>query len=138
MTATATQGRFRSITGGAPFLPLLVLFGLNLVDEFDRIAFSALTPEIRDAFGMSDAQIVAIGAVSALFMLVGALPFGYLGDRFPRTRIAGIAAIVWGTMAVLTGAAWAVPVLLFARMFSGVARTSNEVVHPSLLVDYYA
>lgn len=124
--------------GGASSTPLLVLFGLNLVDEFDRIAFAALTPEIRDAFGLSDGQIVAIGAVAAVFMLVGALPFGYLGDHFPRIRIAGAAGLAWGSMAVLTGLAWAVPVLFLARLGSGVARTSNEVVHPSLLADYYA
>lgn len=123
--------------GGASPTPLLVLFGLNLVDEFDRIAFAALTPEIRDAFDLSDGQIVAVGAVAAVFMLVGALPFGYLGDRVGRVRIAGGAALAWGSMAVLTGAAWALPVLFAARLGSGVARTSNEVVHPSLLADYY-
>lgn len=123
---------------GAPALPLAVLFGLNLVDELDRIAFAALTPEIRDAFGLRDADIVAIGAVSAILMLGGALPLGVLGDRVARTRIAGVAALVWGTCAVLTGMAWAVPVLFVARIGSGVARTSNEVVHPSLLADLYA
>lgn len=124
--------------GGAAVLPLGVLFGLNLVDEFDRIAFAALTPEIRDAFGLADAQIVAIGAISAVFILLGALPLGYLGDRVPRTRIAGVAGLVWGSMALLTGLAWMVPVLFVARLGSGVARTSNEVVHPSLLADYYS
>jgi len=124
--------------GGASGTPLMVLFGLNLVDELDRIAFAALTPEIRDAFNLSDGSIVAIGAIAAVFFLFGALPLGYLGDRVPRTRIATTAALVWGSMAVLTGLAWIVPVLFVARLFSGVARTSNEVVHPSLLADYYA
>jgi MFS family permease len=72
-----------------------------------------------------------------VFILVGALPLGYLGDRYPRLRIAGVAGLVWGTMAVLTGLAWAVPLLFIARLGSGVARTSNEVVHPSLLADFY-
>ena len=123
--------------GGADAMPLVVLFGLNLVDEFDRLAYSTLLPEIRDAFSLSDAEAVAIGTVAAVMMLLGALPIGYLGDRFARTRIAGVAAVVWGTMAVLTGLAWVVPVLVFARIGSGIARTSNEVVHPSLLADYY-
>jgi branched-chain amino acid transport system ATP-binding protein len=135
-TAPARR-RWAPDLGGASAAPLAILFGLNLVDELDRIAFAALTPEIRDAFGLADAQIVAIGAVSAIFILGGALPLGYLGDRMSRTRIAGVAALVWGTCAVLTGLAWAVPALFLARLGSGVARTSNEVVHPSLLADYY-
>ena len=130
--------KLSAVLGGASATPLMVLFGLNLVDELDRIAFAALTPEIRDAFNLSDGSVVAIGAVSAVFILFGALPLGYLGDRVPRTRIATTAALIWGSMAVLTGLAWIVPVLFVARLFSGVARTSNEVVHPSLLADYYA
>ncbi|WP_205471020.1 MFS transporter [Nocardioides sp. SYSU D00038] len=117
--------------------PLAVLFGLNLVDELDRLAFAALTPELRDAFGLSDAQVVAVGAVAGLFIMLGALPLGWLGDRVARVRLVVVAALVWSAMSVLTGAAWAVWVLVLARALSGIARTSNEVVHPSLLVDYY-
>ena len=123
--------------GADPATPLYILFGLNLVDELDRIAFANLSPEIADTLGVSETAIVAVGSLSAVFILVGALPLGYLGDRFPRTRIAGIAALVWGSMAVVTGLAWVLPLLFVARLGSGVARTSNEVIHPSLLADYY-
>ena len=118
--------------------PLTVLFGLNLVDELDRLAFAALTPEIRDAFGLSDASVVGVGAVAGLFIMLGALPLGWLGDHGSRVRLVVVAALVWSAMSVLTGLAWAVWVLVAARAFSGIARTSNEVVHPSLLVDWYA
>jgi branched-chain amino acid transport system ATP-binding protein len=124
--------------GGAATAPLLILFGLNLVDEVDRVGFAVLSPEIRDAFHLGDGGIVAIGALSGLLILVGALPLGYLGDRYPRTRIAGIAGLVWGTCAALTGLSVVVPMLFLARLGSGAARTSNEVVHPSLLADYYS
>lgn len=136
--AEARRPRWWPDLGGAPATPLLVLFGLNLVDEFDRIAFANLSPEIAADLGISEAAVVAVGALSAVFILVAALPLGYLGDRFPRTRIAGVAALVWGTLAVVTGLAWVLPVLFLARLGSGIARTSNEVVHPSLLADYYS
>jgi len=117
--------------------PVAVLFGLNLVDELDRLAFAAFTPEIRDAFGLGDAQVVAVGAVAGLCIMLGALPLGWLGDHSPRVRIVVVAALVWSLMSVLTGLAWAVWVLVLARALSGIARTSNEVVHPSLIADYY-
>ena len=129
--------RWAAALGGASATPLLVLFGMNLLDEFDRIAFAALTPEIRDAFNLTDGAIVAIGSVSSLFILVGALPLGYLGDRMKRVRLVTICAVIWSVMCVLVGLAWMVPILFVARLFGGVARTSNEVIHPSLLVDYY-
>ncbi len=117
--------------------PVLVLFGLNLVDELDRLAFAAFTPEIRDAFGLTDAQVVGVGAVAGLCIMLGALPLGWLGDRTSRVRIVVVAALVWSLMSVLTGLAWALWVVLVARAASGIARTSNEVVHPSLIADYY-
>ncbi len=117
--------------------PVAVLFGLNLVDELDRLAFAAFTPEIRDAFGLSDAQVVGVGAVAGLCIMLGALPLGWLGDRTSRVRIVVLAALVWSLMSVLTGLAWALWVVLLARAASGIARTSNEVVHPSLIADYY-
>ena len=117
--------------------PIAVLFGLNLVDELDRLAFAALTPELRDAFGLSDSQVVGIGALAGLFIMLGALPVGWLGDRHPRMRIVILMALLWSAMSVLTALAWAVWVLVVARALSGIARTSSEVVHPSLIVDYY-
>lgn len=117
--------------------PIAVLFGLNLVDELDRLAFAALTPELRDAFGLSDSQVVGIGALAGLFIMLGALPVGWLGDRHPRMRIVIVMALLWSAMSVLTALAWAVWVLVVARALSGIARTSSEVVHPSLIVDLY-
>ena len=42
-----------TLTGAGPVFPLLVLFGLNAVDELDRTAFSVLLPEIREEFGLN-------------------------------------------------------------------------------------
>ena len=140
MTALPTParaGRIAAITGGASALPLAVLFGLNFVDEFDRVAFAALTPEIRDAFDLSDTGIQAVGLVSLVISLVGALPIGVLSDRMNRVRLSVAAALLWGVCAALTGVVPAVWMLVAVRLGSGIGRIINEVVHPSLLGDYY-
>lgn len=131
------RGWLARVTGGAPALPLAVLFGLNFVDEFDRIAFAALTPEIRDAFDLSDTGIGAVGVVATVFVLLAALPLGFIADRFNRVRVSALAALLWGTMSVLTGVVPTVALLFVVRVFSGIGRVINEVVHPSLLSDYY-
>ena len=74
----------RKATAGYSLMPLGLLFTLNFVDEFDRIAFAALTPEIRDAFDLSDTGITAVAAVTSVFALLAALPLGILADRFDR------------------------------------------------------
>ena len=48
------------MTEGAPLFPLIVLFGLNAVDELDRTAFNVLTPEIRDHFNLKLTPVLAI------------------------------------------------------------------------------
>ena len=127
----------RGATSGYSLLPLSLLFTLNFVDEFDRVAFAALTPEIRDAFDLSDTGITAVAAVTTVFALLVALPLGIVADRFNRVRISIAAGFLWGIAAVATGLVWAVPLLYLVRFLSGVGRITNEVVHPSLLSDYY-
>ncbi|MEY2476519.1 MAG: branched-chain amino acid transport system ATP-binding protein livF [Actinomycetota bacterium] len=129
--------RLTRYTGGVSAVPLLVLVGLNFVDEFDRVAFAALTPEIRDAFNLSDTGIQAVALVSGVFTLLAALPLGILADRFNRVRIAVIAAVLWAVCAVFTGLVPVLWLLVAVRLGSGMGRIINEVVHPSLLQDYY-
>ncbi|MBW3665073.1 MAG: MFS transporter [Actinobacteria bacterium] len=133
----SARNRLQRLTGGAAAGPLLVLFGLNLVDEFDRFAFAALSPEIRDAFDLTDTGIGAISVVAGAFILVAALPIGVVADRANRVRIATGAAILWGSMSVLTGLVPTVALLFLVRLLGGIGRIVNEVVHPSLLNDYY-
>ncbi|MEX2537234.1 MAG: MFS transporter [Actinomycetota bacterium] len=130
-------GRLAAITGGESIFPLAVLFGLNFVDEFDRLAFATLTPELRDAFNLSDAGITAVGTLSGVLTLLAALPVGWLGDRISRVRMAIISAAIWGTMSIATGLVPAVWALFIVRFIAGVGRLSNESIHPSLLADYY-
>ncbi|HRE02247.1 MAG TPA: hypothetical protein PLV68_13170, partial [Ilumatobacteraceae bacterium] len=40
------------VCGGESAYPLVILFGLNAVDELDRAAFGILLPEIREAFDL--------------------------------------------------------------------------------------
>ena len=130
-------GRLQSATAGAAVGPLVVLFALNLVDELDRVAFSVLSPEIRDDLGLSDSGIVAVASVAGVTALLAALPIGVLADRVRRVRLAGVGAAAWGGFTVLTALSPVVWMLVLARMGASVGRIVNEPVHASLLSDYY-
>jgi ABC-type branched-subunit amino acid transport system ATPase component/predicted MFS family arabinose efflux permease len=132
-----TRRRIEQLTAGFPILPLGILFGLNLVDEFDRVAFAALISEIRDAFDLSDEGILQVAGFAGLATLLLSLPMGVLGDRVNRIRLAIGAAALWGTCAVFTGLVPTVWLLFIVRLGAGLGRIINEVVHPSLLSDLY-
>jgi MFS family permease len=99
----ALQKRLQEITGGATTAPLLILFVLNLVDEFDQVAFGVLAPPIRDTFGISDATFTRITTVPGALLIMLIVPVGVLADRYTRTRLVAAAAAIWGTMTILTG-----------------------------------
>jgi branched-chain amino acid transport system ATP-binding protein len=116
--------------------PVLILFALSFVDEFDIAALGILGPNIRDAFHLSNAQLGTIRAVPALVGLL--IPFvGYMGDRFNRVRLTWVGAMVWGVFGFATGLAPVIWLLVLIRLGSGTAKLVSESVHPSLLTDYY-
>ncbi|MEM9037109.1 MAG: MFS transporter [Actinomycetota bacterium] len=129
--------RLRTWLGGEPLLPVGVLAGLNLVDEFDRIAFATLTPEIRDAFGTDDEVINSIATLAAVTVLVSAGPTGRLADRMSRVVLTWFAAVLWGIASLMTGLVPTLGLLLVVRILSGIGRNANEIIHPSILTDLY-
>jgi ABC-type branched-subunit amino acid transport system ATPase component/predicted MFS family arabinose efflux permease len=124
-------------TGGAAMFPLVVLFGLNAVDELGRYAFGVLLPNIRDDFGVSTQGILTVVAFGLVGGLILALPIGFLADRFNRIYIIIIAGIVLGSFTVLTAFAVTIVMLAIARAGAELGRGINDPVHNSLIPDYY-
>jgi branched-chain amino acid transport system ATP-binding protein len=126
-----------SITGGAPFYPLAILFALNAVDELDRAAFNVLTPNIRDHFRLDIQGIFTVIALVGVAVLILQIPIAHFADRANRTRIATVGASVWAGFSVLTGLAPTILILGIARAGSGIGQAVNFPTHNSLLADYY-
>ena len=122
---------------GTPVFPLVVLFGLNAVDELDRSAFSVLLPDIRDHFGLSDAGALAIVSVTTIAVLLIEVPLSFYCDRANRVRIATTGAAIWALFSIGTGAAISVGMLVAMRIGAGGGRAVVTPTHSSLLSDYY-
>jgi len=129
--------RLLAITAGAPIYPLVVLFGLNAVDELDRTAFAVLAPDIRDAFGLSNQGILGVVTAFSFVIILLGLPIAYQADKRNRVHMATGGAVAWSFFSVLTGLAPVIAVLLIARIGSGLGRAVVEPTHNSLLADYY-
>ena len=80
---------FDEITGGYALYPLIILFGLNAVDELDRTVFGVLGPEIRDPFGLTNQGYLTLIALTLLGGLLLEVPLAYYADRLPRVRDRG-------------------------------------------------
>jgi MFS family permease len=134
------EWRPSAVTLGAPTFPLIVLFGLNAVDELDRVAFSVLLPDIRDHFGLNNAGALRLVALTTIAVLIIEIPLSFYCDRGNRVRIATIGATVWALFSFGTGAAVVVGslgLLVVMRIGAGLGRAVVTPTHSSLLSDYY-
>ena len=120
--------------GMATFLVLLIL---NSLDELELAALSVLAPDIRDTFGISDGAIVFISTASASFFVLGAMPMGYLADRFKRAPIIGVASLFFSSFVFLSGLAVSAFMLFWTRFGVGIAKSNTITVHGSLIADSY-
>lgn len=128
----------QELVGDGPIFPLLILFGLNAVDELDRTGFGILLPNVRDAFGMSNTGILTLVGVTSLGALLMQMPIAIAADRGNRIAIALAGAAAWGVFSVMTGAATAIWMLLVARVGTGIGRATVDPTHNALLSDFYA
>jgi branched-chain amino acid transport system ATP-binding protein len=126
----------KAVTGGAPAMTLLLLFGLNAADELDRVAFGVLLPEIRDWYGVSLTTALTLQTVATLLTIVVAAPVGFIADRTNRVRLIAAGAFIWGVMGFFTGIAPTLLILALARLGSGMAKTMGPA-QASLLADSY-
>jgi len=128
----------RSVPGDGPLYPLLILFGLNAVDELDRTAFGILAPEIRDHFGLGFQGLLTVVAAVYAAALALQVPIAGLADRLPRVRIALVGAVAWSLFSFGTGLATSVVFLAFMRSGSAIGKAVNDPTHNSLLADWFA
>ena len=117
--------------------PIVVLFGLNAVDEFDRAAFGILLPEIREHFDLDFSTMLGLVGLASVAALALQVPIAQIADRSKRTRLAVAGALVWALFSGLTGFATGLIVLTIARSGSALGKAVIDPTHNSLISDYY-
>lgn len=122
-------------TGGAFTFAVLLL--LNSLDELEAAALAVLAPDIRDSFGVGDGAVVFITAAAGAFVVLGSLPMGWLADHHRRSRIVGIASVLFSAMVFCSGLAINAFTLFWARFGVGIAKSNTLPVHGSLIADTY-
>jgi len=118
-------------------MTFLTLTALTTMDELESATLGILAPDIRDSFGLSDSAIVVISAAAGAFLVLGALPMGWLADRFRRGRVVGGANIAFAAMVFASGLAANALLFFLARFGVGIAKAGSIPVNGSLLADTY-
>jgi ABC-type branched-subunit amino acid transport system ATPase component/sugar phosphate permease len=125
------------LCGGEAAYPLIILFGLNAVDELDRTAFGILLPEIRESFDINISTALSIVALSSVAALALQVPIAQFADRSKRIPLVVVGALTWGMFSGMTGLATGLILLTIARSGSSLGKAVIDPTHNSLIADYY-
>ena len=138
-TAAAHGNRRAGVTGlktSATFA-LFVLFGINLLNFFDRQIPGALGEPIRKDFHLSDTALGLLGTVFTLIYAVVGLPLGRLSDRWYRTRLVAIGTAFWSLLTAASGAAQTYAQMFVSRLGVGIGEAVCAPAGQSLIGDLY-
>lgn len=118
------------------WIALAVCYGFILLHQADKLLIGPLTTPIINDFGITQAQM---GAVSSVAIVVAAVLYplwGYLYDRFARTKLLALASFIWGSTTWLNALARSYGVFLLTRASTGIDDSSYPGIY-SLLSDYF-
>ncbi len=115
---------------------VFVLFVFMLLHQADKLLIGPLTTPIMETFGINKAQM---GAVFTGALVVGAILYplwGYLYDRYARSKLLAVASFLWGSTTWLSAIVPTYPAFLATRASTGIDDSSYPGLY-SLISDYF-
>lgn len=118
------------------WIVVVVFFFFMLLHQSDKLLIGPLTTQIMNTYGIDEVQM---GAVFTGALLVGAILYpiwGYLYDRFTRSRLLALASFIWGSTTWISAVAPTYPLFLASRSSTGIDDSSYPGIY-SLISDYF-
>lgn len=124
-TTTLSAGELLARIESVPFSrwhiwPRVTIGSATFFDAFTALALASAMPVLVREWGMTPGQVGALLGASYLGQFIGALLFGWLGEKYGRIRPAAFATLIMaiGSLAcALTGNFWQMYV---CRVFQGI------------------
>jgi predicted MFS family arabinose efflux permease len=133
-TATIDSGTVSRPYAWAVFA---LIFGLLLSDYMSRQVLSAVFPQLKHAWGLSDTQLGTLGGVVALMVGLLTLPLSLLADRWGRVRSLTLMAVLWSLATLACGLSRDYGQMLAARLFVGVGEAAYGSVGVALAISIF-
>jgi len=113
-----------------------IFFTFMLLHQCDRLLIGPLTTQIMNTFNINEAQM---GAVVTGALIVAAVLYpvwGYLYDRYARSKLVAAASFIWGSTTWLSAIAPTYGAFLATRATTGIDDSCYPGVY-SLVADYF-
>ena len=115
---------------------VVIFFFFMLLHQSDKLLIGPLTPDIMKEFQITKTQM---GTVLTLSLVVGTVLYpiwGYLYDRFSRSKLLSLASFIWGSTTWLSALAKTFPLFRITRASTGIDDSSYPGIY-SLVADYF-
>lgn len=107
-----------------------------LLHNADKFLIGPLTTPIMEEFGINEAQMGAVVTGALLVATVFYLVWGYLYDRFARSKLLALASLIWGCTTWLSALAPNYAAFVASRAATGIDDASYSGLY-SLVSDYF-
>ena len=105
----------------------LVMAGM-LFDTLQQDATGAIGPALKEAFGITNAELVTVNTVTVIGGLIGRLVGGYLADRKGRRFALSLNLLIYTLGGLLSAVAPNYEILLSSRLIVDPATSSSMSV----------
>ncbi len=116
---------------------LLILFGINTMNFYDRQIIGVVGEQIRKEWALSDTMFGVLSLAFTLMYAAVGVPLGRLADTWSRKKILGIGVTIWSMLTAATGLAPTFNWLFATRLAVGVGEASCAPAANSLIGDLF-
>ena len=115
---------------------VFVFFTFMLLHQADKLLIGPLTTPIMETFGIDEARMGAVFTGALVIEAVFYPLWGYLYDRYARSKLLALASFIWGSTTWLSAIAPTYPSFLATRASTGIDDSSYPGLY-SLISDYF-
>lgn len=115
---------------------VMVFFFFMLLHQTDQLMIGSMQVPVMDEFRLSDTQWGLINTGALLVAMVLYPVWGYLYDRYARSRLLALASFIWGATTWLSAIVRTYPAFLATRASTGIDNSSYPGLY-SLVADYF-
>lgn len=98
----------------------IILGVATFFDAFDALAIAYIVPQLLGEWHFSPAQIGPLFSIGFAGQAVGALLFGWLGERYGRVRMTMLTVLIFAIMSLMCAHAQNYEQLFWYRFFQGI------------------
>lgn len=116
---------------------VIIFFFFMLLHQTDKLLINPLAVQIYDEWKLTDTQW---GAISTAALVVGAFFYplwGFLYDRYARSKLLSLASFIWGATTWLSAIAPSFNFFFVSRASTGIDDSSYPGLY-SLIADYFS